>query len=115
MVTAGSRGDVEPFLALARRAMREGHDVRLGVTRDFVDTTTAAGIDAVALDGDYAELVADQGVSPVAAIRAFRTTIVPMMTALLRSSTSAAIGFKPDVIVSHPKVLSAPLAAAKLD
>lgn len=114
MVTAGSRGDVEPFVALARRAVREGHTVRLGVTREFVDTATAAGIDAVALDGDYAELVADQGVSPLAAIRSFRTTIVPMMTALLRSSTQIALDFKPDVIVNHPKLLSAPLAAAKL-
>ncbi|MGH8917176.1 MAG: glycosyltransferase, partial [Actinomycetes bacterium] len=115
MMTAGSRGDVEPFVALARRAVREGHTVRLGVTREFVDTAIAAGIDAVALDGDYAELVADQGVSPLATIRSFRTTIVPMMTALLRSSTQIALDFKPDVIVNHPKLLSAPLAAAKLD
>lgn len=115
MMTAGSRGDVEPFVALARRAVREGHDVRLGVTREFVDTVTAAGVEAAALDGDYSELVAEQGVSPLAAIRSFRTTIMPMMTALLRSSTRAALDFKPDVIVNHPKVLSASVAAAKLD
>ena len=33
--------------------------------------------------------MAEQGVSPLAAIRSFRMTIMPMMTALLRSKTSA--------------------------
>ncbi|WP_232666676.1 glycosyltransferase [Pseudonocardia sp. TRM90224] len=114
LLTAGSRGDVEPFLALARRAVLEGHDVRLGVTAEFVDTVRAAGIEPAPLAGDYSELVAEQGVSPLAAIRSFRTTIVPMMTALLRSAARAATDHRPDVIVHHPKVLSAPLAATAL-
>ncbi|MBL1087301.1 glycosyltransferase [Streptomyces actinomycinicus] len=33
LLTAGSRGDVEPFLALARRITDEGHEVRLAVRR----------------------------------------------------------------------------------
>ncbi|MEJ3653671.1 glycosyltransferase [Actinomycetes bacterium KLBMP 9759] len=114
LLTAGSRGDVEPFLALAQRALHEGHDVRLGVTAEFVDTVRAAGIEAAPLAGDYSELVAQQGVSPLAAIRSFRTTIVPMMTALLRSAAQAAADHRPDVIVHHPKVLSAPHAATAL-
>ena len=35
LLTAGSRGDVETFLALARRAQAVGHKMRLGETREF--------------------------------------------------------------------------------
>lgn len=38
-----------------------------------------------------------------------------MMTAILRSAAEAALEYAPDVIVHHPKVLSAPVAAARLD
>lgn len=115
LATAGSRGDVEPFLALARRARDEGHEVRLAVTREFEDTVRAAGIDTSVLDGNFADLVAAQGVSPWAAVRSFRTTVGPMMDRILRSSVAAAVHFRPDVIAHHPKILSAPLAAAHLD
>ncbi|MFI9380006.1 glycosyltransferase [Kutzneria sp. NPDC052558] len=115
LLTAGSRGDVEPFLALGRRAVRDGHTVRIGVTREFVATAEKADLDAAALDANYAELVAEQGVSPLAAMRSFRSTIMPMMTALLRSTTAVATAFRPDVLVYHPKLLAAPLAAAALD
>jgi sterol 3beta-glucosyltransferase len=115
LLTTGSRGDVEPFLALARRARDAGHDVRLGVTREFVAAVEAAGIEAAPLDGDYSALVAAQGVSPLAALRSYRGTVAPMLAAILRSAAQAARTHRPDVVVHHPKVLSAPLAAAALD
>lgn len=114
LLTAGSRGDVEPFLALARRAQRDGHDVRLGVTAEFLATVRAAGVEATALDGDFAGLVAAQGVSLLAAIRGYRSTVAPMMAAILASAVRAALEHRPDVLVYHPKILSAPLAAARL-
>jgi sterol 3beta-glucosyltransferase len=115
LLTAGSRGDVEPFVALGRRARRDGHDVRLGVTREFVDRVRGAGLDAVPLDGDYEALVAAQGVSALAALRSYRSTVAPMVAGILRSAARAAVDHRPDVVVHHPKVLSAPLAAARLD
>ncbi|HZG89658.1 MAG TPA: glycosyltransferase [Pseudonocardia sp.] len=115
LLTAGSRGDVDPFVALARRAQRAGHEVRLGVTREFVADVRAADVDVAELDGDYAALVAAQGVSPLAAMRSYRTTIAPMLAGILRSAARAAVEHRPDVVVHHPKVLSAPLAAARLD
>jgi sterol 3beta-glucosyltransferase len=36
------------------------------------------------------------------------------MAAMLRSAAEAAVAYHPDVVVHHPKVLSAPLAAARL-
>ncbi|MGY1822961.1 glycosyltransferase [Geodermatophilus sp. SYSU D00079] len=115
LLTAGSRGDVEPFLALARRARDDGHDVRLGVTRDFVDTAEGVGVDVAPLDADFTRVVAQQGVSAWAALRSYRSVVRPMMAAMLRSAVEAALAFRPDVVVHHPKVLSAPVAAAHLD
>jgi sterol 3beta-glucosyltransferase len=114
LVTAGSRGDVDPFVALARRAQSAGHEVRIAVTREFVGSARSAGLDVTALDGDYSALVAGQGVSAWAAARSFRTVVRPMMTAILRSAADAALAYRPDVLVHHPKVLSAPLVAARL-
>jgi sterol 3beta-glucosyltransferase len=114
LLTAGSRGDVDPFLALARRARRDGHAVRLGVTREFIATAEAAGIDVAPLDGDYQAIVEAQGVSAMAALKAYRSTVAPMMAAILRSASRAALDYRPDVIVYHPKILSAELAAANL-
>jgi sterol 3beta-glucosyltransferase len=115
LLTAGSRGDVEPFLALARRATADGHDVRLGVTTEFVSSVRAAGVDVAPLDGDMSALVEAQGVSPWRALRSYRSVVAPMLAAMLRSAVRAALDHRPDVVVHHPKVLSAPLAAARLD
>ncbi|MGY1690679.1 glycosyltransferase [Geodermatophilus sp. SYSU D01105] len=114
LLTAGSRGDVEPFLALARRARDDGHDVRLGVTRDFLDTAEDVGVDVAPLDADFTRVVTQQGVSAWAALRSYRSVVRPMMVAMLRSAAEAAVAFRPDVVVHHPKVLSAPVAAAHL-
>ncbi|MCO1660579.1 glycosyltransferase [Pseudonocardia humida] len=113
-MTAGSRGDVDPFIALARRAQSAGHEVRVAVTGDFVGHVQAAGLDVAGLDGDYSALVGAQGASAWAAMRSFRTVIRPMMAGFLRSAADAALSYRPDVLVHHPKVLSAPLAAARL-
>ena len=114
LLTAGSRGDVDPFVALAQHAAARGHEVRLGVTREFTEQVRAVGLDPAPLDGSFADLIARQGVSPWAAYRSFRTEILPMMAAVLRSAADAAVAYRPDVVVHHPKVLSAPLAAARL-
>ncbi|NNH24131.1 glycosyltransferase, partial [Pseudokineococcus marinus] len=119
LLTAGSRGDVEPFVALAREAARRGHEVVLGATRSMVTGLgrgpAAEPFRVVLLDGDLGGLVARQGVSPAAALRAWRSTVHPALRALLASAVGTARDVRPDVVVAHPKVLSAPLAAGLLD
>jgi UDP:flavonoid glycosyltransferase YjiC (YdhE family) len=48
LATWGSRGDVEPNLAVGRELVRRGHDVRMAVPPDLVGFTEAAGPEAVA-------------------------------------------------------------------
>jgi UDP:flavonoid glycosyltransferase YjiC (YdhE family) len=48
LATWGSRGDVEPSLAIGRELVRRGHDVSMAAPPDLVDFTAAAGPEAVA-------------------------------------------------------------------
>lgn len=112
LVTAGSRGDVEPFAALARRAAASAHEVRLAVPdRSGVDLT---GLDVRSLGVDFSAMIESQGVSPLAAMRNLREVVRPVMRGVIVNAAHAAREFRPDVIVSHPKVLSAPLIADAL-
>lgn len=112
LATAGSRGDVEPFAALARRAVSEGHHARL-VAPDN-SGADLSGIDAVSMGVDYTRMIEDQGVSIVAAMRSYRSVVRPIMHAVIVESARAAMEYRPDVIVAHPKVLSAPLVSDAL-
>lgn len=112
LLTAGTRGDVEPFFALARAAAARGHQVRIAIPENSGADT--AGLDTVSLRMDFARLVSDQGVSPRAAARTFRTVIRPAVGQLLSAAVEHIVSFAPDVVVYHPKVLSAPAASRKL-
>ena len=108
LLTAGTRGDVEPFAALARRAVAAGHEVRLGVPDDSgVDLT---GIDAVGLDLRFQGLVPEPSAPPWALARALRE-VRPALRRLFAASVRETVGYAPDVVVHHPLVLSAPMAA----
>jgi UDP:flavonoid glycosyltransferase YjiC (YdhE family) len=48
----GTRGDVEPGLAVGRELLRRGHDVRIAVPPDLVGFAEAAGLTAVAYGPD---------------------------------------------------------------
>lgn len=112
LVTAGSRGDVEPFVALARRAAASGHTVQVAAPdRSGVDAT---GVDLHSLGVDFSAMIESQGVSPLAAMRNLREVVRPVMRGVIVNTAHAAREFGPDVIVSHPKVLSASLIADAL-
>lgn len=109
LLTAGSRGDVEPFAALARTALSAGHDVVLAAPDGAgVDLD---GIDTISLGIDFSELVAQRGVSPLAAARGLRTRIRPGMQRMFTRAAQAVLEHRPDVVVHHPKVLTAAHAA----
>jgi sterol 3beta-glucosyltransferase len=112
MLTAGTRGDVEPFAALARQASARGHEVRLAVPDH--GGADVSGLDVVSLHVDFAALIASQGVSPWAAT-AFRRMIRPAMGRMLAAAVDHIVAYAPDVVVYHPKVLTAPIAADALN
>ncbi|ARJ07704.1 hypothetical protein B5808_19245 (plasmid) [Cnuibacter physcomitrellae] len=113
LVTAGTRGDVEPFLALARAAAASGLDVRVAVPVN--SGASVEGLNVVSLAADFSSMVRQQGASVLAAARSFRAIVRPAMRNVIVGAARTALAYRPDVIVAHPKVLSAPLIAAALD
>lgn len=114
LATLGSRGDFEPFLNFAIEAQRNGHQVVIAATSEFVDQVRAAGITCVALSGSFQDLIQDTGVSVFRAMQDFNTKIKPVMISGLHTVAEAILEYKPDAVVYHPKVLSAPIAAQKI-
>jgi sterol 3beta-glucosyltransferase len=55
--TYGSRGDVQPFLALALALKQKGHSVLLGAPENFQQTIQYYGIDYHKIDGDLERLM----------------------------------------------------------
>ena len=112
LLSAGTRGDVEPFAALARFAAGHGHDVRLGLPDS--SGVDLSGLDTVSLEVDFHRLVAEHGISPWTAVRHFRTEVGPGMRRMLAAAVRETLTFAPDVVVHHPKVLTAPAVAQAL-
>jgi vancomycin aglycone glucosyltransferase len=58
----GSRGDVEPCIAVARELLRRGHDVRMAVTvpPDMLAFVESVGLTAVPYGRDHQELLGDK-------------------------------------------------------
>lgn len=54
----GSRGDIQPFLALGRQLRKHGHRVRLATHLAFRDDVLAQGLEFFSIGGDPAELMA---------------------------------------------------------
>ncbi len=112
LLTSGTRGDVEPFAALARCASSRGHEVRLGVPDN--SGVDLSGLDTVSLEVDFHRLVAEHGISPWTAVRHFRTEVGPAMRRMLAAAVRETLVFEPDVVVYHAKVLTAPAVADAL-
>lgn len=56
-LTIGSRGDVQPYIALAKRLMKDGHKVRIATHDEFKDWIQGHGVDFAPVAGDPAELM----------------------------------------------------------
>ncbi|RAL60669.1 hypothetical protein DID88_009987 [Monilinia fructigena] len=56
-LTIGSRGDVQPYIALCKGLMAEGHKTRIATHLEFKDWIESHGIAFAPVDGDPAELM----------------------------------------------------------
>lgn len=82
LLTYGTRGDVQPFVALALGLRQAGHTVRLAVPERLAGLAEARGFECVPLAGDPArlsQLLADQaGKGPLSTMRAMIDFIYPL-------------------------------------
>lgn len=112
----GSRGDVQPFLALGQRLRRAGHDVRLVTGQEFAAVVGQAGLAFAPLRINFKEIMTKQAAQDAigslrGAMRAARE-VKPLMRAVLDDAWAASSGA--DVLIYHPKILAGPHIAEKL-
>ncbi len=88
---AGSRGDIQPCVALSRGLQQAGYTVRLAAPEDFAGFIQEYGVDFYPLRGDVQQIMASDtgrkfmetgGANPLKSIRAVRTMIGPVIMSM---------------------------------
>ena len=117
IVTLGSRGDVQPYIALGKGLQARGHEVRLAAPENVASWVEAHGLAFHGMGMDIQELAQSADVkraiagNPLKIGKVWRTVAVPMMRAALEAIWET--GRDADVIVYHPKVVGAADVAEK--
>src|SRR5262249_1754628 len=118
ILAAGTRGDVQPFIALAKGLLDSGYDVTLAANHEFAAFVNAYDVPYHPLSADYLALAdtpegkAALSGNPLTATRRLRKTAAPMVRRMLDDAWSAAQDT--DAIVYHPKTLAGPHLAERL-
>lgn len=118
ILTVGTRGDVQPYLALAVALRSRGHRVRLATSDNFASWIREWDIEFFPLRANFQTLIESpegrQALSRPLSSRAFiRHTVTPLFTDLL-DDTWAAVQ-DTDALIYHPKVLSGASLAERLN
>ena len=119
--TLGTRGDVQPYLALAQGLIKSGHDVQLAAPVQFSHMVRERGVAVAPLPGEFLELMdTPEGKTAIAGGRGFSAGfkllkhVRPMMRALFDAEWATVRAFAPEVIIYHPKSIASPHMAEKL-
>lgn len=119
--TLGTRGDVQPYLALAEGLVRRGHNVQVAAPAQFAPMFEGNEIGFVPLPAEFLGLLKTpegkkalgQGLGLAAGFKLLRK-VRPLMGQVLEQEWAAAAAFEPDAIIHHPKSLAAPSIAERL-
>ena len=117
IMTMGSRGDVQPYLALALGLQQAGHAVTLATGTLYEDFIRGYGVNFHPLDDEYIRLAEspelrkamENGGASLGLIR----KVKPMIRSMLADTIGAAEGA--DAIIYHPKVIAGSHLGEKLD
>ncbi|WDP93356.1 MAG: glycosyltransferase family 1 protein [Desulfobacter sp.] len=125
IATYGSRGDVQPYVALGQGLQAAGHRVILGTSERFRDFVQDRGLEYGYMNDSLLGLLdTDQGRDLLENTRnifhvlkqniRLGKEIYPMQTAQMRETWEIAARWRPDFILYHPKAGAAPHIAEKL-
>lgn len=110
ILTVGTRGDVQPYVALGRGMRAGGWDVVVATTERFKPLVQHAGLKFASLQADFVALLDSPQAdvlgtrNPFKMMREIRSTVFPMMRRMLDDAWDAAQGA--DLVVYHPKALA---------
>ena len=107
ILTFGTRGDVQPYVALAHGAIVAGHEAAVCTAEGFRRLVEDAGVPYLHMSNDMLDLI--QSELPTMSGAADSLRLVRRLTSAMRASLSdqwlAAQAFEPDLLVYHPKSL----------
>jgi len=92
ILTYGSRGDVQPFLALAVGLQKNGHQVKLAAPHRFEEFASAYSVQFVPLMGDpeiISQRLNDAGANPIGMLRAINNYISTIAGRVARQAFAA--------------------------
>jgi sterol 3beta-glucosyltransferase len=123
--TLGTRGDVQPYVALARGLMKAGHRAVACASARFASFIREHGIEPSDFNDDFMDLVDSPEGQAAMGLTGNPVTFVRTMRALMKKSAAvqrsmmvdgwkAARAAKPDLIVFHPKAYGGAHFAEKL-
>jgi sterol 3beta-glucosyltransferase len=121
ILTYGTRGDVQPYIALGQGLKRAGHCVTLATSSRFEEDIELAGLQYAFMNDGMLRLLdapEDQGAledtnnifQVVKRTLGLLKKIGPIQRALADESWAAAEKSQPDIIVFHPKAFTAPIS-----
>jgi len=99
--TAGSRGDIQPCIALSKSLLEAGYLVSLAAPEDFSAFVQGYGVDFYPLHGDVQQIMAGNtgktfmekgGANPIKSISAMRKMIAPVILQMAEDAYSACKG-----------------------
>ncbi len=112
----GTRGDIQPFIALGLGLQAAGHRVALCTSKGYQSFVEGYGLPYLEMDNTMLEL-AQSAIGDVPSARDSMGMMKQMsraMTLMMADEWRAAQAFKPDVIVYHPKCVGSLHVAEKL-
>lgn len=114
-LTIGSRGDVQPYIALCKGLLAEGHKPRIATHGEFQGWVESHGIEFAKVEGDPAELMRlciENGTFTLAFLREANSTFRGWLDELLDSAYTACQGS--DLLIESPSAMAGIHIAEKL-
>lgn len=118
ILATGTRGDIQPFVALAQGFSAAGHEAVLAAPRAFESFVRSYGVEFFPMGSDFTALLeSPEGKAalrgnPIKTMQAVRQTVIPMMRRMLDDAWAAAQ--EADAIIYHPKALAGVHLAERL-
>lgn len=126
MSSWGTRGDIQPFIALGKALINAGHEVHLCAPSSYEDWITAHGLDYHYMNNEFIELVhseagrriMDQASNFIGTAKLFlemSKKIKPLQKQVMDECYEAAVRTQPDLLLVHPKTIGQFFVAEKMN
>lgn len=126
ILTLGTRGDVQPYVALGRGLIKAGHQVTICTSSSFEGFITENELHYGYMNNEILKLIdSDAGRDAVESSGGFlgwiKTMIVltkqikPLQQMMIADAWESAVKARPDLIIYHPKAMAGPHMAEKMD